>query len=126
MHKDIKKIDIEGTPTYVKRDGFGRGYRIVHPVKNEDDTINWFNLCTGGSWWNSIIVAFVIFIILFGTWSYKRDTKVLKETLEYAITNPCDWCEIVSNKQPLPSDFEFNFTDAMEKIQEEVKNGTNG
>lgn len=40
-------------------------YRIVYPLKNKDGSINWFNLWTGGSWGNIImIIAVVAFLCL--------------------------------------------------------------
>ena len=63
------------------------GYRVVYPIKKDIDAtpkpfssawcknINWFNLVTGGNWWKVIKVSFLIFIILFSVWAYKRDTE---------------------------------------------------
>ena len=63
------------------------GYRVVYPVKKDIDAtpepltpawfknINWFNLVTGGNWWKVIKVAFLVFVILFSVWAYRRDTE---------------------------------------------------
>ena len=49
------------------------GYRVVHPWENENGTINWFNVFTGGSYWN-LIKLLVILAIIFGmVYSYVHD-----------------------------------------------------
>ena len=71
---------------YAEKDRFG--WKIVHPVRNPDGSINWFNLWTGGSWWNVVKVAGVLAIIGFVTWSYFRDINTCLEVMK----NPCQAC----------------------------------
>jgi len=124
MMKGVKKIDIEGIPTYVKRDSLGKGYRIIHPYKNEDGTWNWFNLCTGGSWWNLWLIVFIVALIAFGSWAYKRDIRVCLETLEKC-NSQVDFSVIGNQNLGLKNGSEFNFTAAVEKLKES-ENGTDG
>lgn len=59
---EIKKIEVEGKVLYLKK--FGNSYRIIHPLKNEDGSTNWFNVWTGGSWFNvAFILAFTIIFL---------------------------------------------------------------
>ncbi len=39
-------------------------FKVIKPWRNEDGSINWFNALTGGSWWNLILVGFIVFVIL--------------------------------------------------------------
>ena len=40
------------------------GWSVIHPYKNEDGSINWFNLITGGSWANFFMWIFITLIIV--------------------------------------------------------------
>jgi len=79
--EDTKKIE-EGV--YLKRTKLG-GCRIIHPYKNEDGTINWFNVWTGGSWFNLINVVVVVLLLLSLSYGYYHDTKACREL----IYDPC-------------------------------------
>lgn len=81
--KDVEKIR-EGL--YVKK-GFD-GYRIIHPWKNEDGTINYKNLLCHGSYWNLLKLGFILFILLGLSYGYYHDVKVYKEAYEEMIQNP--------------------------------------
>ena len=74
----------EGEKVFLKK-SFD-GWRVVYPIKNEDRTINWFNLCTGGSWWNVLKTLFILSVILGVSWSYAHDTKQCREL----VGNPCN------------------------------------
>ena len=69
------------------------GYRVVYPIKNEDGTLNWFNLLTGGSYWNLVKTMLVLLLILGITYSYYRDTKMCRDLIE----NPCDHLVNITN-----------------------------
>ena len=77
LRKGIKGIEIEGERLNLKKGIFG--YRIVHPIKNEDGSTNWFNLITGGSWGNVFKIMAIIFLLLFICWAYKNDVQSLVE-----------------------------------------------
>jgi len=63
------------------------GYRIVHPLKNTDGKINYFNLITGGSWGRFFTVVIIVVLILIMSWSYAHDTKACRDLIE----NICDY-----------------------------------
>jgi len=53
------------------------GWEVVHPYRNEDGTINWFNFLTGGSWWNLFVVGIIVVIILGCVYQYSKDINIL-------------------------------------------------
>ena len=61
---------------YMKKDFFG--WRVVHPIKNEDGSLNWFNMLTGGSWGNLALLICVVGIVCFGIWSHYHDIEAIK------------------------------------------------
>lgn len=63
---------------YMKKDMFG--WRVVHPIKNEDGSLNWFNIFTGGSWGNLILIIFIVGVICFGTWAHYHDINIVRES----------------------------------------------
>ena len=101
------------------------GYRVVYPILNDDypilnddrsinwknliRSINWKNLILGGGGWKFIKVMLIVALILFVTWSYNRDNKILIETINYAIMNPCEWCTRITQSQLTDNEF-YNFT----------------
>lgn len=52
------------------------GWKVVHPIKNEDGSYNWFNLLIGG-WENLIIVLFVILLLVVFYLTYKEVSSQL-------------------------------------------------
>ena len=52
----------ESDKVYLSKGIFG--YRVVHPIKNEDGSQNWVNTLVGG-WGNFIKIIFIILLILF-------------------------------------------------------------
>ena len=79
---------------YLKKDYFG--YRIVHPIKNDDGTINWLNFLVGGK--RNLVVLIIIMIVLGGIlYSYAHDIKEMQDVVE----NPCDYCDPNIKIQPL-------------------------
>lgn len=39
-------------------------WKVVYPITNEDGSINWFNLITGGSWIKLLIVIVIVLMII--------------------------------------------------------------
>jgi len=78
--KNIEKIQIGKERIYLKKSAIGWG--IVYPIKNEDGSINWFNLLTGGSWWNLGIVLFIVIIILGCVYEYSNTVRIANKCLE--------------------------------------------
>jgi hypothetical protein len=112
--KDVEKIR-EGL--YIKK-SFD-GYRVIHPIKREDGTINWFNLFTGGSYWNWVKLAIILIIIYFMTWSYLRDIRVCRELTETIREDPYAFCMNVTS-QVLTSNWDVQIPNITIK---EVENG---
>ena len=54
-------------------------YRLIFPIKNDDGSINWFNLFTGGSWGNIMMVTLIVLLCVGLVLAYKHDTAVLIE-----------------------------------------------
>lgn len=69
---------------YIRKDKFG--YKIIYPYKNDDGTINWFNVLTGGTWWKLVKVVVIVFLILGMSWGYYHDTKTCRELM----SDPCN------------------------------------
>jgi hypothetical protein len=71
---------------YIKKDRFG--YHIVHPIRNEDGTINWKNFLIGGDWFKFITFIIIFILVIFMAWSYFEDTSACRELME----NPYEIC----------------------------------
>lgn len=90
-----KKID-EGI--YLRKGSLG--YRLIYPIKNDDGSINWFNLFCGGSWGNLIKTIFILCAILAMVYSYKVDVATYKNITDYVSQHPCDWCNNLMKLKP--------------------------
>lgn len=66
---------------YLERTKKGN-YRIIHPIRNEDGTINKKNLLIGGSWTNFIIMLWIIAMLLFLSWAYNHDIEQYQKIIE--------------------------------------------
>jgi len=61
--KNIKEVSIDNEVVYLKKDFLG--WHTTNPIKNNDGTINWKNLISGGSWIKlCLVIAFVIIMIM--------------------------------------------------------------
>ena len=77
MNKIIEAGDLpEEDQVYLKKDIFG--WRIVHPIKNRDGTINWTNLVFGG-WRNFTFLIIILLITGFVLWSYRHDIQTIQQ-----------------------------------------------
>lgn len=56
------------------------GWKVVKPIKI-DGRINWKNFIAGGNWWNLLLIAFVITIILGCIWEYSIALKTANHCL---------------------------------------------
>jgi len=72
---EAQNIPVEEKVYLKKSKAFG--WSVVHPYRNEDGTINWFNFLIGGSWWNLLIVGIVMFLILGCVYQYSMDINIL-------------------------------------------------
>lgn len=74
----IHKIQIDSKDVFIsQRDS---SFKVVKPWKKEDGSWNWFNILTGGSWWNLGLVAFAVVIILGLLNEYSTNIGILQET----------------------------------------------
>lgn len=99
---------------YLKKDMFG--YRIVHPIKNEDGTINWISLLFGRkrNLINLIIILLVMGLLFY---SYYHDVKSMKDVVE----NPCNYCAGYAKLYQGPGPEGFNET--LFRLTGELKGG---
>ena len=68
---------------FVKKEHLlGNYYRLVYPIKHDDGSINWFNLCTGGSYWNLVKVAIFVIMMIALVMVYKHDMSSCVELNE--------------------------------------------
>ena len=63
-----------------------KGWEIVHPIKNEDGSINWKNLLCGGSWWNWIIVGVIVAVTLGVLYEYSSNLEFCKQLIENQVS----------------------------------------
>lgn len=73
--KNVKRIEIDGKIVQLKKSG--DRYRVIYPLKNEDGSINWFNVLTGGSWWNLIWVGAFVLIFVGILYEYSKNLNAL-------------------------------------------------
>jgi len=76
----IHKIKIKDKDVFVSQRG--DTFKVVKPIKNEDGSWNWFNLLTGGSWWNVAIVAVVVVVVLGLLNEYSTNMRALQQASE--------------------------------------------
>ncbi len=53
------------------------GWHVIHPWKNPDGSINWFNFFTGGSWWHLFIMIALVLIIVGAIYEYTSNINTL-------------------------------------------------
>lgn len=82
---EIRKLDLDGKTIYVK-DNKIFGPKVVYPYKNEDGTINWFNLMFGGkgNLISSIITLGIVVMLLIGFGSQLNQCRDMA-------ANPCKY-----------------------------------
>lgn len=80
MDEKIKTLHIEGDIVHVKKKG--KHWDVVYPIRQEDGSINWFNLLTGGRWgrfiFNIVLLIFIVLAIL----EYKSNMEVCRIAIE--------------------------------------------
>jgi hypothetical protein len=74
---------------YLKKDFLG--WRIVHPMKDEDGSINWGNLIFGG-WRNFFTLIIILMFVLGFFYVYYHDTTEMQKVVE----NPCEYCQQIN------------------------------
>jgi len=84
--KKVKRIEVGGKSVALKKGMFG--YRVVHPVRDENGKIVPINLLVGG-WGNFFKLLFILLVmgfILFGVNEVLRDCRHMADNL-------CIYCE---------------------------------
>ena len=72
---------------YLKKDILG--WRVVHPIKNEDGTTNWLNLLIGG-WGNLFKLLFILLVIF----SFLYGVKEMMRGCNEMAKNPCKYTNL--------------------------------
>ena len=62
------------------------GWGVIHPYKDEDGSINWFNIITGGSWANLFLWGFITAIIVGVIFEYTSNINTLIGCFDNIIT----------------------------------------
>lgn len=90
----METIELNNEKVNLKKGMFG--WAVVHPVKNEDGTINWPNMLFGGygNLFKLLLILFVILSLLYGVKEMMISCKDMAE-------NPCKYtnldCSILYN-----------------------------
>jgi len=80
----IKPEDLPYDEKVYLKKGY-KGWTVVHPIKNEDGSINWKNLLCGGSWWNWIITAIIVIVTLGVLYEYSSNLEFCKSLLDQQV-----------------------------------------
>jgi hypothetical protein len=84
IKSEIKEINIDNDKIYLRKSKLG-SWKIVHPIKNPDNSINWKNLIAGGNWKNLIMISILVAIILFCLYDWSNAIKTANECLNKTI-----------------------------------------
>lgn len=83
----MDEVTVNGEKVYLKKDALG--WRVVHPIKNSDGSINWMNLLFGGK---SNLLTIIFIIIIFAGLYF--GIKNMFDSCQTFLNNPCaflDW-----------------------------------
>ena len=75
----ITEVEYNNEKIHLKK-GF-TGWKVVYPIKNEDGSINWKHLITGGSWFNLLFVIIIVVLILLCVSEYSKAVTMANECL---------------------------------------------
>jgi len=79
MNQQIKKVIVDGREIFLKHDFLG--YRVVHPYRNTDGSINWKNVISGGSWIKLAVTAVIVGILVGAIFEYYSHVTLLAKCL---------------------------------------------
>ena len=82
MALKLHKIKLDSHDVFISQRGRTSNFRIVKPYTNEDGSINWFNLLTGGSWWNLVITAVIVIVVLGVLYEYSFNIQTLLDCFQ--------------------------------------------
>lgn len=111
MTKIIEATTLPKEERVYLRKSFGE-WRVVHPLKNEDGTLNFKNLFFGG-WGNLFSVLFIVILTLGFVYIYYHDTQEMQKVVE----NPCGYCSTTMMQETLQGRLD-NFSKVNDKIKD--------
>ena len=62
MKNEIIKVHPNNEEVFLKKSKLF-GWGVVYPFKNENESNNWFNILTGGTWSKLIVLVIIILMI---------------------------------------------------------------
>ena len=78
----LHKIRLDSHDVFISQRGRTDNFKVVKPYINEDGSINWFNLLTGGSWWNLVITAVIVIVVLGVLYEYSLNIQTLLDCFQ--------------------------------------------
>lgn len=89
MNNIIEAADLpEGEKIYLKKSKIFNEWAVVHPIKNKDGSVNWFNLLIG-SWGNLEGVLLIILMTAIFYFAYQEVSAQTVSCLEtLRLNNP--------------------------------------
>lgn len=81
----------ESEKVYMKKDFMG--WRIVHPVRNENGSLNWFNLLFGSKR-NLVYMTLIIIFLMLLYLGYHETVSNYKTVMD----DPCKFCKSCDSK----------------------------
>ncbi len=91
MNNIIESKDIPFNEKVYLKKSKSFGWGVVHPIKNEDGSINRFNLLTGGSWWKLFVVGIMVTILLGFLYYYSRNINLMLDC--FRVPNQLEICK---------------------------------
>lgn len=71
------KIELDSREVFISQRG--DLFKVIKPFKNEDGSLNWFNILTGGSWINLMVTVVIVIMILGLLNEYSTNINLLKD-----------------------------------------------
>ena len=78
----IEKINLNNESIYLAKSKFF-GWGVVYPNKNDDGSINWFNLLTGGSLLRLFIVIIIVLLVIGLAYEYMGNLSQCQIAFDY-------------------------------------------
>lgn len=81
---EIKKVEVDGEVVHLSKTNkylFAR-WHVIYPIKNDDGSINWKHLITGGTWGNLIFALLFVLVFLGAAWEYNSNLKECTQAME--------------------------------------------
>jgi hypothetical protein len=123
MNEKVKKIQVSDTESVYMRRGLD-GWRIVYPIKNDDDTWNWNNILYFGSPWRFVKWCIVLALFLLLIWGYNADVSACKFASEH-MDQVCLNYSMMKSGHPQGLNFTIDWA-TLDKTNTKNTNVTNG